>query len=139
MQINIEQFEVEKDFAIDETRLEYEICRLGQLLLQYGDAFGYLKCDLMRQEDQAKRTYAAIAATIRSQAEQEGKKITEGRLVENVTNDPRYQSALDEVHEARAKALRTENWWRAMQKKADLVQALCYRQNREIKHYLEND
>ena len=89
--------------------------------------------NLKRKEEYVKHVEARVAAVIRSTAEASGTKMTEGKLAEKVILDSIYQQALSELQIIRADALRAEHWWRSIVKKIDLVNALAYRQNAEIR------
>lgn len=128
-----EQFDTEADFAIDEGNLNLEICRMGQLLVRYGDLAAKMTANLKRKEEHVKYTQARVAGATRSAAEAAGTKMTEGKLAEKVTTDPQYQQALSELHILRADALKADHWWRSIVKKAELLNAMAFRQNAEIR------
>ena len=129
----IEQVDTEYDFSIDEDNLNKEICRMGHLLVKYGDLAARMNTNLKRKEENVKYVQAKVAGVIRSVAESTGAKMTEGKLNEEVIVDASYQQALAELHTMRADALRAEHWWRSIVKKADLLNAMAFRQNAEIK------
>jgi hypothetical protein len=128
-----EQFDTESDFSMDEENLNTEICRMGQHMVHYGDLAARMSANLKRKEENVKYVQARVAGAVRSSAEVSGTKLTEGKLTEQVTVDPQYQQALSELHILRADALRADHWWRSILKKADLLNAMAFRQNAEIK------
>lgn len=128
-----EEYDTEDDFRIDPENIDAEICRLPRLLIQYGELYAVLRAQMDRKEEYAKLVYATVAAKKRQEAAETGEKITEGSLKEFVTVSDLYQHALADQFFTKKNALLAENWWRSIQKKADLIQALTYRQNSEIK------
>lgn len=128
-----EQLDIENDFQLDESNLNYELCRLGQLLARYGQLAAEQSTNLQRKEAYVKLVKAKVAGALRSEAEQKGKKMTENALEEKVIISDLYQQALQELHILRADAIKVENWYRSLIKKADLITALVYKQNAELR------
>lgn len=128
-----EQLDVEGDFAINEDQIEREICRMGQLMARYGELAAVQEANLKRLEEKAKYVAAQLSGAIRSTAEKSGQKTTEGKILEELTQQPEYQSVLAILHTLRADAIKADHWWRAIIKKADLLNALCYRQSAEFR------
>lgn len=129
----VETMDLARDFDMDEHQLNAEICRMGQLLVYYGTLAGEQDANLKRKEEHAKLVRAQVAGALRSQAEASGTKMTENKLEEQVTAHPSYQQALSEMHILRADAIKANNWWKSIVKKADLLNAMAFRQNAEIK------
>lgn len=121
------------DFRITEETLDEDLCRQGQLMVEYGDIMADMKVMLARKEEHVKFVQAVVAQEIRAEWEQEGIKGTEGKLSEKVITDDRYQQALRELNYCRADALKADNYWRTIVKKTDLLNAVAYRQGQEIK------
>lgn len=127
------ELDVEGDFSIDELELGPEICRMGKLLVKYGGLAAELGAELKRKEEELKLVRAQCAGAIRSQAESAGTKMTEGKLEEQVIQRAEYQTALAQLHILRASAVQVDHYWRSASKKADLLNALAFRQNAEIR------
>lgn len=125
--------ETEGDFHIEQELLDHEICRQGRLMLQYGDIASELEAMLKRKEEELKFAYAVVASKIRADAEKEGRKITENKVAEETSQDESYRQVLFTVHKCRADALKADKWWKTMVKKADLLNALAWRQGQEIR------
>jgi benzoyl-CoA reductase/2-hydroxyglutaryl-CoA dehydratase subunit BcrC/BadD/HgdB len=128
-----EQFDTEADFAINGDVIEREICRMGQLMVRYGTVAGEQEANLKRFEERAKYVAAQVSMALRSTAEKNGVKTTESKLQEEVTVNTEYQAALHNLHVLRADATKADHWWRAILKKADLLNSLSYRQGAEYK------
>jgi hypothetical protein len=127
------KLDTEGDFTIDELNLNKEVCRMGMLLLKYGDLAGELQAELQRKEEYLKYLKARLQAAHRSQAERNGKKKTVAELESDVTIDEQYQAALAPLHVLRATAVKADHWWRSMNTKARLLEALAFRQSAEIR------
>jgi hypothetical protein len=131
--VEVEQFDLEADFGIDEENLSQEICRMGLLLVRYATIAGEVSANLARKEEAASLVKAQLSGAFRSQAETDGKKITVDAIKDKVISDPLYQKALSELHILRGDAVKIDHWYRSCVKKADLLNALAFRQNSEIK------
>lgn len=128
-----EVFDTEHDFSVNEENLAYELCRMAQLLVRYGTIAAEQEANLARKDEYAKLVYAQVSGAYRSQLEAKGERPTADRLKELATVDPLYQAALSALHILRADSVKADHWYRSAVKKADLLQALMYRQNAEIK------
>jgi hypothetical protein len=60
-------------------------------------------------------------------------KMTEGYIENLIIAMPEYTQAINTEYRARVLAFRAESWWRAIQKKGDLLVMLGYRYNAEMK------
>ena len=129
----VEQFDLESDFGIDEENLERELCRMAQILVRYGGIAAELEANLKRKEEYSKLVQARVSGALRSQYESQGTKVTEGRLTEEVTQSSDYQNALASLHLLRSEAIEAEHQYRSAMKKADMLNALAFRQNAELK------
>jgi hypothetical protein len=127
------ELDVEGDFSIEELELNQEICRMGKLLVKYGELAADLGAELKRKEEYIKLVRAQVGAAIRSKAEADGTKLTEGKLADEVILHNAYQAALAQLHILRASAIKVDSFWRSASKKADLLNALAFRQNAEIR------
>jgi len=130
----VEEMDTEGDFAIDEMNIDKEICRMGKLLLRYGDVAAEMGAMLKRKEEEVKQFHAKWSAYHRSKAESGNTKITVAELNEKVINQKEYNTILFNLHLCRADALKTDHWWRSIQKKADMLNALAFKQRAEYKH-----
>ena len=123
----------EEDFTIDELNLNTEVCKMGKLLLKYGDLAAELEAELKRKEENLKYTSAKIAGAQRAAALATSSKITEAEIKEKTIIDPAYQEALNPLHVLRASAVRASHWWRAINTKAKMIEALAFRQSAELR------
>jgi hypothetical protein len=123
-----EEVSVETDFQIEPDTLDRELCSLPQKMITYGRLYSQLKSEVARKEERTKYVYSQLALALRN-----GEKSTENAIKEKVTCDQSYQEALSDHNHSLKNAILTESWWRSINKKADLVQSLVYRESSEIK------
>jgi hypothetical protein len=123
----------EDDFNIDELNLDAEFCRMGKLLIKYGDLAAELQAELKRKEEELKLTAARVAGTLRSTAERDGVKVTVDLIRDKVTVSDEYQQALAPLHVLRASAVKAEHWWRAAHTKAKMLESLAFKQSAELR------
>lgn len=128
-----EEFDLSVDFGINEDNVSVELCRIGMLLVRYGTIAGEVAANKERKEEERRLVRAQLDGAIRSQAETTGVKLSENRIKEQIIASQRYQKALTPLHILRADAIKTEHWWRSIVKKADMLNALAFRQNAEIR------
>ncbi len=121
------------DFTIDELNLNVEVCKMGKLLLKYGDLAAELRAELERKEENLKYTAAKISAAQRARAIETRTKVTEVELKELTITDDLYREALNPLHVLRASAVRADHWWRAINTKAKMIEALAFRQSAELR------
>jgi hypothetical protein len=131
--VEVENFDLTADFGIDEENLSQEICRMGLLLVRYGTIAGEVGANLARKEEVAALVKSQLGEGCRSQAEVDGKKISVDAVKDKVVSDPLYQQALTNLHLLRGDAVKIDHWYRSCVKKADLLNALAFRQNAEIR------
>lgn len=123
-----QEVNLEADFKIDPDNLDVELCSLPSKMIQYGQIYSQLKSEVSRKEELVKFIYSSLALQIRSTD-----KVTENTVKEKVTVDTQYQTALTEQNHSERNAILAESWWRSINKKADLIQSLVYRESSEIK------
>lgn len=128
-----ETFDLEDDFGIDEGNLERELCRMGKILVRYGTIAGELQANLKRKEEHAKFIQARVSGALRSEYEKLGTRATEGKLAEEVTSHDQYQQSLSALHLLRAESISADHWFRSAMKKAEMLNALAFRQNAELR------
>jgi len=124
----VQEVNLEVDFKINPDNLDGELCSLPQKMIQYGQIYSQLKSEVNRKEELAKFIYASLALKVRATD-----KVTENAVKEKVTTDQQYQQALAEQNHSERNAILAESWWRSINKKADLIQSLVYRESSEIK------
>jgi len=128
-----EQIDPQEDFKIQSDNIDFELCRMGQLLARYGSLAAELNTNLARKEEELKYISARISAALRSQNEQKGTKMTVDQLKEEVILSVEYQTTLAPLHVLRADAEKVKHWWRSAQAKADALNSLTYWRGAEMR------
>lgn len=123
----------ESDFSIDESELNRELCRMGQILLRYGDVAAELRTELERKEEALKHLFSNLSEATRASAEKTGTKLTVDRVKDLVVTNTLYQDALKNVHILRANTQKADHWWRTANSKTKLLEALAFKQNAELR------
>lgn len=126
----VRTFNTEEDFHLDENNVDGELCGVGQQLLYYGDAYSDLKAEVARKKETVDRYYAVLDARFRNELD----KPTEGKIKSAIVNDPDYQQARNQELASTANLIKVETWYRSLNKKVDCLQALAYKQRRELQH-----
>lgn len=124
------KLDVDSDFSIDDTNMDGELCRIGQLLAKYGEVQAKLRAQLSRHENDVEVTYSREAQKIRSNTQV---KTTEKGVEEQVTLEPSYQAALLRLSETQKDSLMVDNFFKAIMKKADALNALTYFRKEEYR------
>jgi hypothetical protein len=127
------QFDTEADFIIDPENLDGEICKMGKLLLRYGDAHSLLEAQMERHKKEMEFVYATYYLEYRKNLLAEGERAPDAVIKSHVTINSNYQAVTGKYIESCRYYNKVDAWWRTLLKKSDLMQALTYRQNSEIK------
>jgi len=137
-----EKFEISMShFNIDEDNLDEEACMLGQYMVYYGDIFAKARAVLATEEHARKTAYSEIYINIKQQMRDHqsdlykkiNDKMTESYIDNWIVAMPEYTKIVYDEYKARTIAFRAESWFKAIQKKADLLVMLGYRKNAEYK------
>jgi hypothetical protein len=137
-----EKFEINlAHFNIDENNLEEEACTLGQYMVYYGDIFARARALLATAEQDRKNKYSEMYIQVKRDNKNPASalyktvmdKMTESYIENYIIAQPEYQAVVNDEYIVRKVAFRAESWWKAIQKKADLINMLGYRQNAEYK------
>jgi len=122
-------FDTAKDFLIDETNLDGELCRMGQLMVEYGSTWADLKAQVARHDEEQEAFYAHKALGVRSSKE----KITADAVKETLKSDQEYRSFLLRTQRSEKFMLQVEVWYKSLLGKKDCLIALAYKHRQEIK------
>lgn len=118
------------DFSIDEANLDGELCRAGTLLCYYGDLVAELEAKSANIKNLAEEIRSQQAISLRQAAEQSGKKLTEGALVELINGSPGRSALLFKLVQAQKESMKAVNLFKAQFQKVECLKALSYRQRR---------
>lgn len=127
------EFDLQKDLAINENDIVSEMVKQAHLAATYGTVAAELRTQLSRKEDFLKRVHGFLGQQFRKDAETKKERMTDKKVDELVYNSDDYQDALADLQMTRLNCLKTENWYRAVTSKKDLLVAISYRQNTEMK------
>ncbi len=101
--------DVEKDFSLDDTNIDAEACRMGKLLMYYGDLAVELKIQAVRAKQHAEEKYSELALEIRSKG-----KATEGKIKESILTNKEYKEKLVELNKADRYANKVDNFYKSL-------------------------
>jgi hypothetical protein len=120
----------ESDFIIDPENLDGEMCKVGQLMIQYGEAKALLEAQMERHKKQMEFVYSKLFLDYKDKP---NTKTTDASIKANVTIDPEYQRVSDNYIESCRCYNTAESWYKTAHKKADLLQSLAYKWGAEVK------
>jgi len=133
IEVNGVPFEIDTGhFNIDETDLPGEACRIGQLLCYYADFLAAAKTFLFNSEETVKAIFSASYVD-KKRNWPEKERATEEYVKNLVAVEPTYRQAVNTENQAKSVTIRAEALWRAIQKKADLINMLGYSKSAELK------
>lgn len=121
-------FNVERDFLIMEEDLDGELCRMGQLMVEYGTAWAELKAQAARHKEEQKAAYAREAAMLRTS----GEKMTEARVEEMITAHSSYRVYVQRTNRSTFFSDMLEVWYKSLAEKSRCLNALAFKHGREI-------
>lgn len=122
-------FNTAKDFLIIEDDLDGELCRMGQLLVEYGTTWSDLKSQVARHEEEQEAFYSQKASALRAATA----KITADAVKETLKADPQYRQFVLRTLRSEQCMLRVEVWYKSLLGKKDCLIALAYKHRQEIK------
>lgn len=125
------ELNVEADFAIDEDKVDSELSRMGHLLSQYGLLAAELKAEVSRKESDVDNFYAYLYL----KTKEEEAKTTEAYLKQTAINNLDHQSLMISLNKTTIQALKMQNLFKSLEKKADCLITLAYNKRAEFKAY----
>lgn len=123
---------VEQDFTLDDQAIDAEACKMGKLLMFYGDLFADMRTQVTRSKQAVELYYSEFAKNLRQVNRGATHKLTEGAIKEAITADPGYQTRLESLNVTENDSNKIEHFYRSLYKKADLIIAIVYKQKAEI-------
>lgn len=131
----------DEDLSIDETNVDHELGRMGQLLAYYGDLAARLKTQFARKEEDLEAKESYLDKNLRDffneciARDPKSKMPTETQIKRLIVGSEGYQESLAILSAARLYHYRIDNLVKALVKKADALNALAYNQRAERKAY----
>ena len=129
-------FDTATDFGINEDNLDGEVCVISQNLCNYGEVYGLLKAQLAVHESDEDRLEAHYDLWFRDPTKfpiKAGEKLTEKKIKSLVASQPAMQQAVDKTNATKRDFYQVENLYRSLHRKVDMLEALSFRRNAELK------
>ena len=114
---------------INTTDIVKDMSNQPMLVSYYGEIYAILRAELSRKEENLKKVYSMVAGMKRLSTT----KPTENKIEEETINSKEYTDALLSLQKTRFNFLKIDSWFKAIQSKKDLLVAISYRQNAELK------
>jgi len=119
---------VSTDFSIDPTILDVELCKMGRIMMGYGFVESQLRTEVERKKAALEHMEADLDTTIRLNAKEEGRKITEAAITAAIKGDMGREELLTSIRTSE-QHFNTMRWaMRALQGRKDCMIALTYRE-----------
>ena len=128
------QFKLEPtDFSIDPSHIDTALCNAGQIMLQYGELEAEVRAEVARKDAHLDQTYADLDSNIRVDAKQNGTKVTENQIKNEILSNPAYQVLMDGLRESQSNQNVMRWEMNALNKKTDCLIAMAYRERQLMK------
>jgi hypothetical protein len=121
---------LDKDFSIDETNIDGELCMAAKRMVYYGNLSAELGAQSSRDKDKVDRIYAEL--DIHTRTKYAGEKLTEGKINAIILQTPGYVAAREKQTASAMYQSKAENFFRSQQRRVDCITALAYKQRAEI-------
>lgn len=122
-----------KDFGIDESAIDRELCTLGSTMFNYGQEEGKLRVELEQAKSNLEFTEAAVDADIRLKSKADGGKKTESQIKNEIILSDLYRSALVNYEDVQKRYNMIKAAMIALSAKRDCLIALSYRDRQMMK------
>jgi hypothetical protein len=123
---------VADDLSLDDNAIDAEMCNLPTILSRYGVLSAELKAQAERKKQIVENIYSSLSLMERKNKAALKERVTEAALKEIVINDSKYQKAVNAHIECEKMFKQVDNLYRSLNKKADIIIALCHKQRVEI-------
>ena len=122
-----------RHFIIDPGALDWDLCNMGQILVNYGEIEAELKAEVERLDSSLELLTANLDTETRAWAKGAGEKITENQISRTITKNEGYQEAVEALRLTR----RDHNLMRwamtALSKKVECLINLSLRERQLMK------
>ena len=122
----------EEDFALNDDAIDYEMERISNLIMYYGNLSAELKAQSQRKKQNIEWVYSDLLLTEKSRAVRDKEKPTESAVKAVVYSSEDYNIAHMDYINAEKDAGKTEHFYRTLLKKADICIAISYKKRAEI-------
>ncbi len=121
------------DFTIDPSNLEYDLCNMARVMLDYGDIESELRAEVERKEASLSLLEAELDATIRVAAKDSPTRVTEGQIKNTIIRHSDRQALLTSIRSSRQNHNLIRWAMTALQSKRDCLINLSYRERQLMK------
>ena len=121
------------DLNINETDVMPDLARQPGIVSFYAELAGDLNAEVKRKEAQLEKVKLQLQALRRIELDSAGTRATQAVLDEGIVEREEYQRGVEAVAMARFYYVRAQSWFKGVEQKKDLMVAMAYRQNAEMK------
>jgi len=122
-----------KLFTIDPADLDRAMCNIGAHLVECGSIEAELRMEVARKEASLEKLEADKDADIRMAAKSSSDRLTEAKVKSLIVSSPEYEGAIASLHESNRNANIMRWVMVALQKKADCLLSMSYRETKLIR------
>jgi len=123
----------ENDFTIDPSHIDWELCNMGKIMLDYGEVEVRLRVEVEQKETTLEKYKADLDAKIRDDAANSGDKLTEAKITNTIIGDDLRLALVNSISQSRSNHNMMQWAMRALQGKLQCLQALAYRDRQLMK------
>jgi len=121
------------DLTINEADVMPDLARQPGIVAFYAELAGDLNAEVKRKEGQLEKVKLQLQALRRIELDGAGTRATQAVLDEGIVEREEYQRGVEAVSMARFYYVRAQSWFKGIEQKKDLMVAMAYRQNAEMK------
>ena len=142
MKIEVEDtkeiFQVDpRDFVIDETAIDAELCKLGATMLEYGSMEGRLQVEVEQKKALLDKLWAEMDTGIRAKwvadTSKDKIKLTEGQIKSLITGSVAYQEQFQSLTKSNKNYNLAKAAMKSLSAKRDCLISLSYRDRQLMK------
>lgn len=90
-----------RHFIIDPGALDWDLCNMGQILVNYGEIEAELKAEVERKDSSLELLHANMDNETRALARSSGEKMTENMIERTIIRNETYQAAVESLRISR--------------------------------------
>lgn len=121
------------DLTINEADVMPDLARQPGIVSFYAELAGDLNAEVKRKEGHLERIKLQMQAIKRIEFDAANTRATQALLDEGIVEREEYQRGVEAVAMARFYYVRAQSWYKGIESKKDLMVAMAYRQNAEMK------
>ena len=125
--------DVSADLALSDQSLDDDMCALPQKIGYYAELMGECHAHASNMKHEMEVAEAAADQQIRAKAKEDGEKITEPAIKQQIARQDNVREARRAYYAADGQHKTVEGCYRALRDKSNLAIALCYKMKEEIR------